>query len=279
MISIRPMTAADIADGMRLKTQAGWNQVEADWRRFLALGPEGAFVALSDGRIVGSVTTCCFDAVGWIAMLLVEPARRGAGIGRRLLVRALEYLDAQGVRSVRLDATAAGRPLYESLGFNVDFPLGRYGGIASEAGPGGEIREGHPGDLPLLAALDRDATGTERRALLDRLVQDNPVEYVVAGPPGGPIRGFALWRPGSSAHQIGPCIAERDAGRPLLDEAARRLAGRLIIIDIPVHHGDAVAWATGIGLTATREFWRMTRGEPAVEDTERLWAGSGPEMG
>jgi hypothetical protein len=27
------MTAADIAFGMRLKEQAGWNQVPADWRR------------------------------------------------------------------------------------------------------------------------------------------------------------------------------------------------------------------------------------------------------
>ena len=58
MVEIRPMTAADAADGMRLKDEAGWNQVAADWRRFLALGAGGCFVAESGGRVVGSVTSC-----------------------------------------------------------------------------------------------------------------------------------------------------------------------------------------------------------------------------
>ena len=81
MVDLRPMTAADLADGMRLKAEAGWNQVEADWRRFLALGGEGCFVAERQGRVVGSVTTCQFGSIGWVAMLLVEKAQRGAGSG------------------------------------------------------------------------------------------------------------------------------------------------------------------------------------------------------
>ena len=142
------MTAADVADGMRLKAEAGWNQVEADWRRFLALGGEGCFVAERQGQVVGSVTTCRFGPVGWVAMLLVEKAHRGAGIGRVLLIRALEHLESGGARSVRLDATAPGRPLYESLGFRVDFHLGRYGGIVGHAGNGEETRPGRPRTWP-----------------------------------------------------------------------------------------------------------------------------------
>ena len=38
---IRLMTEQDIPLGMRLKTQAGWNQALEDWRRFLAMQPEG----------------------------------------------------------------------------------------------------------------------------------------------------------------------------------------------------------------------------------------------
>lgn len=279
MIAIRPMAFADIPDGLRLKAHAGWNQVAADWRRLLDLGSDGSFVAEAGGRVVGSVTSCRFGDIGWIAMLLVEPAHRGAGIGRNLLARALENLEARGVRSVRLDATAAGRPLYESLGFAVDFSLVRSVGIARGEGPVAGIRDGHRDDLPAMAALDRAATGTDRRILVDRLVRDNPSETIVAGLGGGPIRGFVLWRPGSSAHQIGPCIAERGAGRPLLDEAAWRLAGRRIFVDIPGGHRCAVAWAEDIGLRPAREFWRMTRGAAVHEDLERLWASSGPEMG
>ena len=108
MVNLRPMTVADLADGMRLKAEAGWNQLEADWRRFLVLGGDGCFVAEREGRIVGSVTTCQFGSIGWVAMLLVEKAHRGAGIGRGLLIRALESLEARGARSVRLDAVMPG---------------------------------------------------------------------------------------------------------------------------------------------------------------------------
>ena len=205
-------------------------------------------------------------------MLLVEKAHRGAGIGRGLLIRSLEHLEARGARSVRLDATPLGRPLYESLGFRVDFPLHRYAGIVGHAGIDEEARPGQAADLDRIAALDRAATGTDRRALVDRLLRDNPLECLVAGPVGGPIRGFVLWRPGSSADQVGPCIAEPDAGRALLDDAGRRLAGRPVIVDIPTDHGDAVAWAEGIGLSQDREFWRMTRGEAVV-------GGPGPTLG
>jgi predicted N-acetyltransferase YhbS len=279
MVTIRHMTVSDIADGMRLKAEAGWNQIDADWRRFLALGKDGCFVAESEGRVVGSVTSCRFGSVGWVAMLLVEKARRGARIGRGLLIKSLEHLEAGGARSIRLDATPAGRPLYESLGFQVDFPLLRYDGIFGEARIEEKTRPGEPADLPAVVALDRVATRTDRQSLIDRLIADNPLECRVARPLGGPIRGFVLWRPGSSADQVGPCIAERDVGPTLLDDVARSLAGRPVIVDILASHSDAIAWAEGHGLKRSRELWRMTRGEAAVEDLDRLWASSGPEMG
>jgi predicted N-acetyltransferase YhbS len=276
MVEIRPMTAADVADGMRLKDEAGWNQLAADWRRFLALGAGGCFVAESGGRVVGSVTSCRFGPVAWIAMVLVEKARRGQGVGRGLLVRVLGHLDEAGARSIRLDATELGRPLYESLGFRVDFHLARHCGIVEASGEPGASRPAWPADLGAIADLDRAATGTERRALLDRLAADNPLESLVTP---GPIRGFALWRPGSSAVQVGPCIAEPDAGRALLDDAARKLDGRRAFADVPTDNAAAVAWAGASGLAPGREFWRMTRGEPIAEDLARLWTSSGPEMG
>src|SRR5262249_32451649 len=107
------MTEPDIALGMRLKQQAGWNQTEADWRRCLALEPDGCFVAELDSQSVGTVTTCTFGDVAWVAMVLVEETVRGRGIGRALMERALAYLESTGVRCVRLDATPLGRPLYE----------------------------------------------------------------------------------------------------------------------------------------------------------------------
>ena len=57
MIHVRPLTAADVALGRRLCAAAGWNQTEADWRRFLDLQPDGCFVAEWEDRPVATVTT------------------------------------------------------------------------------------------------------------------------------------------------------------------------------------------------------------------------------
>ena len=75
------MTVADIPLGLELRQQAGWNQTESDWRRFLELQPDGCFVAEWEGKPVGTTTTCLFDDIGWIAMVLVEQAARHRGIG------------------------------------------------------------------------------------------------------------------------------------------------------------------------------------------------------
>src|SRR5262245_62056873 len=131
------MRAGDVSLGMRLKQQAGWNQVPADWRRFRALEPEGCFVAELDGVPVGTTTTCLFGPVAWVAMVLVDEAVRGRGVGTALMTHALQFLDDCGVRSVRLDATPLGRPLYEKLGFVAQFELVRYAGTLPEAAPAG----------------------------------------------------------------------------------------------------------------------------------------------
>src|SRR5579884_3061580 len=101
MIAIRPMTAADLPLGMRLKDRAGWNQAEADWRRYLRLGRDGCFVAELDGTPVGTAVAFVFGPVAWVAMVLVDEAVRGRGVGTALVRHALAFLDGRSVRSVR----------------------------------------------------------------------------------------------------------------------------------------------------------------------------------
>ena len=60
--------------------------------------------------------------VGSIQNVGVVPAHRGFGLGRALLLQSLAAYDRLGIRTVRLEVTAANRPavrLYQSLGFNV----------------------------------------------------------------------------------------------------------------------------------------------------------------
>ena len=278
MIRVRAMTAADVPLGMRLKQQAGWNQLEADWQRFLDLEPDGCFVAERDGTPVGTTTTCIFGPVAWVAMVLVDAALRGQGIGKALMQHALAFLDESGVRSVRLDATPLGQPLYEKLGFVVQYQLARYEGVLPPVGAAPGIPVITPEHLDEWLQRDQEVTATDRSKLLRRLFAEQPdaLRGVDLGARG---KGFLTVRPGMRALQIGPCIASGGAGLLLFADAWQRYAGQSAFIDIPMQNMEAGLLAQGQGLTVQRHLTRMCRGEEVCERIGELWASSGPEMG
>jgi GNAT superfamily N-acetyltransferase len=275
------MTAADLGLGMRLKTQAGWNQTEADWSRFLAIEPDGCFVAEIDGVGVGTAAGCVFGSVAWISMVLVDSEFRGRGIGTALMKDVLAFVDQTGATSVRLDATPLGRPMYEKLGFARQYELTRYAGLLSEISDSPSITSVRPArrsDYESILALDREVTRTDRRTFLLRLFDEQPDDIRVFDR-CGQIEGCLAQRAGSDAIQIGPCIAATEAGRPLLAEASRRLVGRRVYLDVPTANEPALRLAKSIGLVAQRTLTRMCRGTQVYDDCERIWASSGPELG
>ena len=279
MFHLRRMTPADVPFGVRLKEQAGWNQTEADWRRFLAIEPDGCFVAEWDGRPAGTVTTCTFDSIGWIAMVLVDEPMCHQGIGTHLVECALEYLDRRRVGTARLDATPLGRPIYRRLGFVAEYDLVRWQGAARGGTSHGAVRPFQPDDLDDVLQLDRQVTGTDRRRLLERLFSERPDSTRVFTE-AGKITGCLTLRPGSRATQIGPAAAlSPEAGAALADEALRQCGGRTVFIDIPVDNRPATQWARSHGLTRQRDLTRMHRGQPVDDHPDRLWASSGPEKG
>ena len=274
MIQIRIMGRDDLPLGLRLKQEAGWNQTEADWCRFLALQPEGCFVAESEDVAVATLTTCVFESVAWIAMVLVDRESRGQGIGRALMSHALEYLDGLGVRSVRLDATPLGQSLYERLGFFGEYPLARLAGVPVPSGPAQAARPFDPGLLGRVLDLDRSATGTDRGRLIRRLAEEFPESVRTTG-----RDGYLMGRPGSNAWQVGPCIAKGEAGPILLGDALSRLSDRPVLVDVPTDNLEAMALVQARGLTVRRDFLRMCRGEKVTDEPREIWASSGAEKG
>src|SRR5262249_12737980 len=154
VIHLRILTAHDLPLGMRLKRQAGWNQTEADWQRFLDLEPYGWFVGEMDGTPVATAATCVFGPVAWVAMVLVDAAVRGRGIGTALMRHALAFLESRCVRGVRLDATPLGRPVYEKLGFVAEYSLARFEGVLTAAGPVPGVEPARPDEVEELFPLD-----------------------------------------------------------------------------------------------------------------------------
>lgn len=282
MIRLRTMSAAaDIDLGMRLKAQAGWNQLSADWRRMLAMQPEGCFVAEWDGVAVGTSVCCVFGRVAWIAMMLVDASVRGRGIGKALMQHAVAFANAQGATSVRLDATPLGQPLYEKLGFVPQYSLTRFAGrvpAATQTGSADGVKPVQSVDVQAILDLDRAATNTDRSKFLRRLLQEQP-DRSYAAVSSNQLSGFVTMRPGSNAWQVGPCVADADVGGTLLQHACRQLAGEPIFMDIPEPNEPAVHWAARAGLQSQRRLVRMCRGEMVNDDTSLLWASSGPELG
>ncbi len=279
MIVIRPMSKIDLPLGRQLTQQAGWNQTDADLHRFLWLQPSGCFVAELASRSVGTVTTCVFDRVGWIGMLVVQEASRRRGVGRALLHKAIEYLETQGVQSMRLDATGQGQPLYETLGFTAQFRLTRFSGVVGHGRVGQASDPLRQEDWEQVVALDKMVVGYERRRLLIRLVQE-PDSHAFIDRRGESIRGYVLTRAGRRAVHIGPCLAKNTtAGGDLMAHVLNRHRGQSVIVDTPNDNHLAAATLTSFGLEPARGFLRMCRGDLIVEQLDHLWAGSGPEKG
>lgn len=281
-MQIRTMTAADIVAGMRLKAQAGWNQLPSDWERFLQLQPDGCFVAEDEGQVVGTTVACRFGSVAWIAMVLVDEARRGHGIATRLMQHAIEHSEAAGATSVLLQATPLGERVYRKLGFVPEHTFWLMAGplppIIPEPG-NVVVSTATPAELEEIAALDCQITGTSRRRLLEALGQASPCGMLVACC-DKQLAGYGLIRPGSIAPRIGPLVAATpEAGTALIEHLASHCAGQRVIIDMPEDNPHAVEWAARHGLVRQRPLLRMVRGQPIKEDPSRVWASTGPELG
>ncbi|MBA4018109.1 MAG: GNAT family N-acetyltransferase [Pirellula sp.] len=284
MFTIRPFALADIPAGMRLKRLAGWNQTEADWRRAVALEPNGCYAGLVDGEVVATLTTCVFGPVAWIAMVLTDPAFRGRGFASRLLERALADLRERGAETVRLDATDLGRPVYEKFGFAVDFALQRWNGDvavteAKDLPTDTTLRESRADDSSATAELDRRASGCDRSEFLTHLLADASSPGLIAESMGAPV-GFALQRSGEHATQLGPLAATNESiAEALLRHVLHRSRGMRMFVDVKSGALPFDHVLRGAGLDVQRTFLRMTLGRKLADADALSWVSSGPEKG
>ena len=279
MIDIRSMTRIDLPFGENLSLQAGWNQTAADWLRFLELQSSGCFVAEISGKPVGTVTTCVFDHVGWIGMMLVHPSARRQGVGRALMTRAIQYLEGQATDVIRLDATPIGEPLYTSLGFKTQYRITRFAGSACSPSDEKNVEHCQQPDWEKIAAFDEPLTGYSRRKLFRRFGKEPAIRAIVAEN-NGEMFGYVFSRPGRHTAHVGPCMARNtEVGVKLIGQALSQYCGQPVNVDVPDDNRHAVETISSLGLEPARGLVRMCRGKEALESLESLWASGGPEKG
>lgn len=281
---VRTLTAEDVAFAETVRALAGWNQTPADWERFLAMEPGGCFLAEWEGAHAGTATTTIYGPeLAWVGMVLVHPDFRRRGIGRALLQHCLAHLRHRGVRCIKLDATPAGKDVYDRLGFRNEWTLHRWVGRPVGAkldAPESRLRPWQETDAARVESLDAAAFGVSRRSLLVALAKQSSVALVLESGPGG-IAGFGFARAGSQALYLGPVVANStEAGLRLVEALIARHPGRRIFWDIPGPNEPAVAWAQQHGFQVQRPLIRMFLGGNATPGNP-CWqfALAGPEVG
>lgn len=253
---------------MNLSNLAGWNQTEFDWQLLLRIAPESCLALQYGGLLVATTTLVCYgDRLAWLGMVLTHPDYRRRGFARRLVQCALSIAEEKGVRSVKLDATEQGSPLYESLGFRREQAVERWSGAGRSSGSSICSDDGATLDL----TLDHEAFGANRAALLQLLADD---ECLIAAEDG-----FLMSRPGARASFLGPCVA-RNPG------AARRLVERCLAArdgiwfwDLLPSNCEAVQIASAFGFKPERKLVRMVKGQDARGNESMIYAGGGFEFG
>lgn len=274
---LRLLTTADLDGALALSVTAGWNQRLADWRMLLQLAPAGSFAAVGDGRIVGTAIGIDYGTFGWIAMMLVDPAWRGQGLGARLLEAAMGAVSLEV--PIRLDATPLGRPLYQRYGFADEAQLTRHVAEPLDAARGrpsrprvdltSDVTPRHvrgltSADLPEVIAQDVRIFGAHRRILLEWAL-DGAGQYahVIDTDAGAQ---YCFGRPGRLFDQIGPVVADDENARALVSASLAAAKRRAVVVDAFDRHVGFTGWLRSQGFTASRPLFRMRR--PARHSAE-----------
>jgi ribosomal protein S18 acetylase RimI-like enzyme len=283
VVNIRPMQLNDVAYSLLLSEAEGWNQTEKDWNR-LASDPQNiCLVAENRNSIIGTATAMNYaNDIAWIGMVLVARDYRGRGISKILLSHLLSHLGS--CRSVKLDATPAGQPVYEKFGFTGEYLIYRMTNLCLENfQPEKADNLALPvqlSDIPEITALDHKLFGAERLSLIASLIRDSP-EKAWSMKQNGRITGFALGRQGRKYHQIGPVFAPSfNDARELISTALSGLHQQAVVIDVLSDKEELIRWLNSLGFSSQRHFIRMylrTNPLPGIPGSQFLICG--PEFG
>ena len=269
--TLRLLTRMDLPEAFRLSSLEGWNQTVADWHLLLAMSPENCFCVEKEGAVVATTTLVPYeDRLGWIGMVLTDPSCRRRGLAERLLRHVLGRAAVLGIKTLKLDATQQGRPLYSKLGFVAEQTIERW----VRPGNGSVPRVGLSCDREWIATWaehDRAAFGADRSLVLKALLGQSRIFCNESA--------YLFTRAGRTSAYLGPCVS-RDL------QSARDLLGAITAShntswswDVLSGNANAMRLASEMGFSSQRCLLRMRRGRPTSEKDEQVYAIAGFEFG
>jgi predicted GNAT family N-acyltransferase len=255
-VVLLPFARSHLEGALRLSQEMSWPYRFEDWDFALQLGY--GFVLQRAGVVIGTAAWWPYgEAYASAGMIIIAKASQGRGYGARLMDALLASAHP---RSIALNSTAEGAILYQRRGFVPVGVIHQHQGIPNHDAPrSSPVRSMAASDLEAVTRLDRQATGWERRPLLDRLVRSCD-GYVL--PRDGILRGYAISRRFGRGYVIGPVAAETPTdARALIEAALARLGRAFVRIDTPAS-SQLGEWLEGIGLEQVGDATTMALGAP-----------------
>ncbi|MEX3957523.1 GNAT family N-acetyltransferase [Trinickia sp. EG282A] len=260
----RAFTSDDIAAAHALSLAVRWPHRAEDWRFMFDAG--AGFIAEDDGAVIGTALYWKFGVDrGTLGLVIVSPEQQGRGIGRKLMELVLEAL---GNRITFLHATAAGKPLYEKLGFRECGTLAQHQGAIGDVQPvtppvGDRLRPLTSDDVPKVIEMASHASGLDRSATIPALLD---VAQGVVLERDGELVGFSLFRRFGRGYVIGPVAAtpspDDQRAKSLIAHWLAKHAGEFVRIDVPGGTG-LNDWLLALGMARIDSVVKMVRNAPA----------------
>jgi GNAT superfamily N-acetyltransferase len=183
--------ARDAGRDPEVSTAEGQANFRRGMERFVEHDPEGAWVAVEGGTVVGMAEAIRRGPFWGLSMLFVDPAHQSRGLGRRLLDRALAYAEGSRVRMIMTSPDPRALRRYSRAGLAIHPAVEAEGVVNRAALPAGlPGRTGDVTDLDLVEHVDRPL-GRSRAEDVEHMLKHGAVMEVVDGGAG---RGFALHR-------------------------------------------------------------------------------------
>lgn len=263
-IVLRAMTGEDVHAAAELCIEQQWPHREEDLALFLSIG-EG-IVAETEGKVVGTIMGWKFgEAFATLGLVIVAKAMQGQGLGRKLMDAMLERLKG---RTVMLNATGEGLPLYRKLGFEELGVVCQHQAVAPgqplvQLRRGERVRPKGAADGEALEALYSRASGMERKAVLDAFQAEGSTVVLCRE---HEQTGFAVLRRFGRGWAIAPVIAPDQTGaKALIAHWLGTQSGSFCRLDIPEGSGLG-PWLEELGLPEVGRVTVMALGPAPVGD-------------
>ncbi|UVK49372.1 GNAT family N-acetyltransferase (plasmid) [Mesorhizobium sp. AR07] len=262
-IELRAFEPDHIEGAVALSRQENWPHRSQDWQMALQLS-SGVVALDGHGQVTGTILVTPYGVdCAMINMVIVDRNVRGKGLGRRLMEQAFALAED---RPLRLVATVDGMPLYQKLGFVPSGTILQHQGSVAKLGAPDGVEAAGTTDLPEIKALDRDAYGADREALIDALAERGQFAVISRN---GAIEAYAAIRPFGRGEVIGPVIAgSADEAKALIGYFAASRPGAFLRVDTGSVTGIA-GWLEEIGLVHVGGGVAMDRPPKTVAEQAR----------